>query len=47
VASQEQAESVGEPKGLIEETAYAVGKELNLRIRKDWSGETYFSKKPF
>jgi DNA-binding HxlR family transcriptional regulator len=47
VTSQELAEGVGKPWGLIEETAYAVGKDLNLRIRKDVSGETHFSKKPF
>jgi len=47
VTSQELAESVGKPWGLIEEAAYAVGKELNLRIRVRANGETYFSRKPF
>ena len=47
VSSQELAESVGKPWRLIEETAYDVGKELNLRIRKTEDGETYFSKRFF
>ena len=47
VTSQELAESVGKPWGLIEETAYAVGKELDLSIRVRANGETYFSRKPF
>jgi DNA-binding HxlR family transcriptional regulator len=45
VTSQELAEAVGKPWLIIEETAYAVGKELNLRIRRDMDGKTYFSKK--
>lgn len=47
VTSQELAESVGKPWELIEETAYAVGKELNLSIRMRVNGEMYFSRKPF
>jgi len=46
VTSQELAECLGKPWHLIEETAYAVGKELGLRIRRGADGETYFSKKP-
>lgn len=44
VSSQELAESLGKPWRLIEETAYAVGKELDLRIR-EVENEVYFSKK--
>lgn len=47
VSSQELAERVGKPWRLIEETAYEVGKELNLSIRKDENGETCFSKRLF
>jgi len=47
VTSQELAEVVGKPWRLIEEIAFAVGKELNLRIHRDVDGETHFSKKPF
>jgi len=47
VTSEELAESVGKPWRLIEETAYEVGKKLNLSIRKDENGETFFSKKAF
>jgi hypothetical protein len=43
---EELAESLRKPWRLIEETAYAVGKELGLRIRRGAGGETYFSKKP-
>ncbi len=45
VTSQELAESLGKPWRLIEETAYAVGKEVDLRIRKVKNGEVHFCKK--
>jgi hypothetical protein len=45
VTSQELAESLGKPWRLIGETAYAVGKELDLRIRKVKNGEVHFCKK--
>ena len=38
---------MGKPWHMIEETAYAVGKELGLRVRKDADGEICFSRKPF
>ena len=47
VTSQELAESLGKPWHTIEETAYAVGKELNLSIRVRADGETCFSRKLF